>query len=163
MKRYSLFIAVVLATLTSAPAYANLLDDLVGTWRVTTSYKEGGRTVSFQSQTVNKKLAGGVIYSVGTEKSNGKTVTTSKEWIIPGGNAVAVGYDNQGKAEFLGEGTWRTSGSTLSGGYAFETLRERVNWSGASKRINRNRWEQTVTIRQGSNVLTISNVLVRVR
>lgn len=162
MKRI-VFFSLAVALLSCGAACGSILNDLVGTWNVTTTYKEGGRTISFVSRNVVRRLGGGLIYSVGTETRNGRQVVVSKEWIVPGGVSLAVGYDEAQRTETLAEGTWRISGNVLSGTYRFETLRGRISWTGSSRRISRNRWEQAVTMRQGTSTFTAKNVFTRVR
>jgi hypothetical protein len=163
MKRLALF-SLAVALLSCSAAYGSILNELLGTWNATTTYKEGGRTISFTSRNVVKRLGGGVISIVGTETSNGRQVVDSKEWMLPGGVSLRVGYDEARRTDAIAEGTWRIRGNVLSGTYALETLREgRISWAGSARRINRNRWEQTVTMREGKRSFTYKTVYTRVR
>ena len=159
-----LILLVAAAMLSSGAAYGNILNDLVGTWKVTSTVTQNGQSTTFTSTNVVRDLGNGFYHSVGTEVVGGRRVTTSEEWILGGGKSLCVGYDHLGAAELLGKGTWRVSGNVFSGTYIFQTLNGKLNWTGSITRINRARWQGTVTVKQGTaTVLTSRNVYTRIR
>lgn len=112
---------------------------------MTTTMLQNGREVSVKSQAVIRNLQGGVQYSEGSEKINGRSVITSKSWTFPNGTSFSVIYESA-SVLMLGEGTWQLKGNTQSGKQVYETLDGKVSATSTSTRVNRNRWTGSVTL-----------------
>lgn len=155
-----------LYTVTSA-LQASFISERAGTWNVTTTTLQNGREVSTKSQSVIRNLQGGVQYSEGSEKINGRSVITNKSWTFPNGTSFSVIYESA-SVLMLGEGTWQLKGNTASGKAVYETLDGKVNTASTSTRVNRNRWTGSTKVSgrlpDGSVVtLTVRSVATRIK
>ena len=162
MKRFTSLLAVFVVILAGS-AYGNVLNDLVGTWRVTTRWVENGRELTKSSVSVVNRISGGGVHVVNSERLNGKQVVVSREWLIPGGTCFVVNYDEDGTTGMLGHGTWKVSGNTVSGSYGFLTLEGRFSLSAKATRSNRNRWTQTTRAWDDSFSVTATHTMVRTK
>jgi len=163
MKSFLPIVLVIQAFMVNV-ACANLFDEWVGKWRVETTYFKNGREVSKElSQDQTRKLRGGVLYTLNTSRANGRRITNYKEWLLPGGKSLWVSYQNNGRVELLGEGTWRVSGNVYSWRYRSQSLKGPVTYSGTYKRVNRDRGTEEAIYRDREGTWIEKSVYTRIR
>jgi hypothetical protein len=163
MIRTATFIAAI-AVLSCGSVYGRLPDNIVGTWRATTTLKTWQGTETASQQIVVSKLQGGVIHLVVTDKMNGKRTTYSKQWLKPNGVLLYDVYAGRSSPVQTGKGTWRrVSSNVLSGTSVAKTRYGDFTDTFTVTRSNINRWVRTATTKQGKVTANSHTVAVRIR
>ena len=147
--KINLVVLLIWSTAFTSNVNANILNDLIGTWRTVTTTVENGREVSTVSREVVTRLPGGIIYTVETERIFGKDVTVARRWRMPGGKGLAVAYDEKGSTKAISETTATVRGNTIHSSGTAETLQGKVTGKSSATRVNSNRWtgESSATFR----------------
>jgi hypothetical protein len=155
---------VATALLTCGSVYGRIPDNIVGTWRATTTLKTWQGTETLPQQIVVSKLRGGAINLNATVKVKGKRVLVSKVLLNPDGRLVYEIYAGRSTPVQTGKGTWRrVSSNVLSGTSVAKTRYGDITDSFKVTRSNRNRWVRTATTKQGKVTATSRTVAVRIR
>ncbi len=158
-----LILFTAMMALTCGLTYGNILDELPGTWRITETTTVNGQTETTSYQQLISKSKGGVLNIVTKEKIGGKTMTTAKQWLVPGGSWLGLAYNDKGQPARISEGSYTVRGNVVTAEATSEALGGKITESASIRRVTLNKWVQTSVIKQGDITARRRTVCVRIR